>query len=152
MPTETHCATVQTHSRPNEKQSNRALSVWKGLKSNFSGFGAQATVVTAIIHKWRELGTVVNLPRSGCPAKFTTRSTATTQGTTEPRTSSPGLSAPAEVSVHPERDSLEGVCVLKTMPCWSCSGLGWGSFAASGAATVNSAVSQKILTEKLSRF
>ncbi len=35
-----------------------------------AGLLLQRTTVRATIHKWRKLGTVVNLPRSGLPTKM----------------------------------------------------------------------------------
>lgn len=45
----------------------------KGHKAISKAVGLQRTTVRAIIHKWRKLGTVANLPRSGRPAKITPR-------------------------------------------------------------------------------
>ncbi len=43
----------------------------KGYTAISKALGLQRTTVRAIIHKWRKLGTVVNLPRSGRPTKIT---------------------------------------------------------------------------------
>ncbi len=45
----------------------------KGCKAISKALGLQRTTVRAIIHKWRKLVTVVNLPRSGRPTKITSR-------------------------------------------------------------------------------
>ncbi len=45
----------------------------KNYKAISKVLGLQRTTVRAIIHKWRKLGTVVNLPRSGWPTKITPR-------------------------------------------------------------------------------
>ncbi len=45
----------------------------KGYKAISKALGLQLTTVRAIIHKWRKLGTVVNLPRSARPTKITPR-------------------------------------------------------------------------------
>ncbi len=45
----------------------------KVYKAISKALGLQRTTVRAIIHKWRKLVTVVNLPRSGCPTKITPR-------------------------------------------------------------------------------
>ncbi len=45
----------------------------KGYKAIYKALGLQRTTVRAIIHKWRKLVTVVNLPRSGWPTKITPR-------------------------------------------------------------------------------
>ncbi len=44
-----------------------------GYKVIYKALELQRTKVRAIIHKWRKLGTVVNLPRSGWPTKITQR-------------------------------------------------------------------------------
>ncbi len=46
----------------------------RGYKAISKAFGLQRTTVRTLIHKWRKLGTVVNLPRSGRPTKITPRS------------------------------------------------------------------------------
>ncbi len=45
----------------------------KGYKAISKALGLQRTTVRAISHKWRKLGTVVNLPRSGWPTRITPR-------------------------------------------------------------------------------
>ncbi len=45
----------------------------KGYKAMSNALGLQRITVRAIIHKWRKLGTVVNLPGSGWPTKITPR-------------------------------------------------------------------------------
>ncbi len=45
----------------------------KGYKAISKALGLQRTTVRAIIHNWRKLGTVVNLPKSGRPTKITPR-------------------------------------------------------------------------------
>ncbi len=45
----------------------------KGYKAISKALGLHRTTVRAIIHTWRKLGTVVNLPRSGRPTKITPR-------------------------------------------------------------------------------
>ncbi len=65
----------------------------------------QRTTVRAIIHKWRKLGTVVNLPRSGRPNKITPRAQRRLiqEVIKEPRTTSKELQvslALINVSVH----------------------------------------------------
>uniref|UniRef100_A0A9J7YLT4 Transposase Tc1-like domain-containing protein n=1 Tax=Cyprinus carpio carpio TaxID=630221 RepID=A0A9J7YLT4_CYPCA len=64
--------------------------------------GTPRTIVRAIIHKWRKLGTVVNLPRSGWPTKITQRRLIQ-RVIKEPRTTSKELQAllaSIKVSVH----------------------------------------------------
>ncbi len=61
---------IQEHMR------NKIVDVYqsgKGYKAISKALGLQRTTVRAIIHKWRKLGTVVNLPRSGRPTKITPR-------------------------------------------------------------------------------
>ncbi len=65
----------------------------------------EQTMVRAIIHKWRTLGTVVNLPRSGRPTKITPREQRRLiqEVIKEPRTTSKELQASLasiKVSVH----------------------------------------------------
>uniref|UniRef100_A0A673MLL3 adenylate cyclase n=1 Tax=Sinocyclocheilus rhinocerous TaxID=307959 RepID=A0A673MLL3_9TELE len=45
----------------------------KGYEAISKALGLQRTTIRAIIHKWRKLGTVANLPRSGRPTKITPR-------------------------------------------------------------------------------
>ncbi len=47
----------------------------KGYKTITKALGLQRTSVRAIIHKWRKLGTVMNLPKSGWPNKISTMTT-----------------------------------------------------------------------------
>ncbi len=64
-----------------EQMRNKIVDMYqsgKGYKAIFKALGLQWTTVRAIIHKWRKLGTVVNLPRSGRPTKITPKSTMTT--------------------------------------------------------------------------
>ncbi len=59
-----------------EQMRNKIVDMYqsgKGYKAIFKALGLQRTTVRAIIHKWRKLGTVVNLPRSGRPTKITPR-------------------------------------------------------------------------------
>ncbi len=42
----------------------------KGYTAISKALGLQQAMVRAIIHKWRKLGTVVNLSRSGWPTKI----------------------------------------------------------------------------------
>ncbi|XP_028675043.1 uncharacterized protein LOC114664897 [Erpetoichthys calabaricus] len=44
----------------------------KGYKATSKALGLHRTTVRAIISKWKKLGTVVNLPRSGRPSKIST--------------------------------------------------------------------------------
>ncbi len=50
----------------------------KGYKAISKALGLQRTMVRAIIHKWRQLVTVVNLPGGGRPTKITPKSAMTT--------------------------------------------------------------------------
>jgi len=43
----------------------------KGYKASPVALGLQRSSVRAMIHKWRKLGSVVNLPRSGRSTKIT---------------------------------------------------------------------------------
>ncbi len=59
-----------------EQMRNKTVDMYqsgKGYKAISKALGLQRTTVRAIIHKWRKLGTVVNLPRSGWPTKITPR-------------------------------------------------------------------------------
>ncbi len=59
-----------------EQMRNKIVDMYqsgKGYKANSKALGLQRTTVRAIIHKWRKLGTAVNLPRSGRPTKITPR-------------------------------------------------------------------------------
>ncbi len=77
----------------------------KGYKAISRALGLQRTTVRAIIHKWRKLVTVVNLPRSGRPTKITPRAQwrLIQEVIKEPRTTSKELQgslASINVSVH----------------------------------------------------
>ncbi len=77
----------------------------KGYKAISKALGLQKTTVRAITHKWRKLGTVVNLPRSGRPTKITPRAQwrLIQEVIKEPRTTSKDLQvslASIKVSVH----------------------------------------------------
>ncbi len=77
----------------------------KGYKAISKALGLQRTTVRAIIYKWRKLGTVVNLPRSGRPTKITPRAQRRLiqEVIKEPRTTSKELQASLasiKVSVH----------------------------------------------------
>lgn len=77
----------------------------KGYKTISKAVGLQQTTVRAIIHKWRKLGTVANLPRSGRPTKITprVRRKLIQEVTKEPRKTSKELQASlasVKVSVH----------------------------------------------------
>ena len=55
---------------------NKVIKIYqsgKGYKAISKALGLQRTTVRAIIHKWRKLGTVVNLPKTGQPTKITPR-------------------------------------------------------------------------------
>ncbi len=59
-----------------EQMKNKIVDIYqsgKGFKAISKALGLQRTMARAIIHKWRKLGTVVNLPRSGQPTKITPR-------------------------------------------------------------------------------
>ncbi len=77
----------------------------KGYKAISKPLGLQRTTVRAIIHKWRKLVTVVNLPGSGRPTKITPRTQRRLiqEVIKEPRTTSKELQASLasiKVSVH----------------------------------------------------
>uniref|UniRef100_A0A8C6PBJ9 Transposase n=1 Tax=Nothobranchius furzeri TaxID=105023 RepID=A0A8C6PBJ9_NOTFU len=77
----------------------------KGYKAISKALGLQRTTVRAIIHKWQQHGTVVNLPRSGRPTKITPRAQRQLirEVTKDPRTTSKELQASLasiKVSVH----------------------------------------------------
>ncbi len=92
----------------------------KGYKAISKALGLQRITVRAIIHKWRTLGTAVNLPRSGWPAKITPRAQwwVIQEVIEEPRTASKELKASLvsiKVSVHDstirkrlEKNSIQG--------------------------------------------
>ncbi len=59
-----------------EQMRNKIVDMYqsnKGNKAISKALGLQRTTDRAIIHKWRKLGAVVNLPRSGRPTKITPR-------------------------------------------------------------------------------
>ncbi len=77
----------------------------KGYQAISKALELQWTTVRAIIHKWRKLGTVVSLPRSGWPTKITPRAQwrLIQEVIKEPRTTSIELQASLasiKVSVH----------------------------------------------------
>ncbi len=77
----------------------------KDCRAISKALGLQRTTVRAIIHKWRKLVTVVNLPRSGWPTKITPRvqRRLIQEVIKEPRTTSKELQASLasiKVSVH----------------------------------------------------
>ncbi len=81
-----------------EQMRNKIVDMYqsgKGYKAISKAFGLQRTTVRAIIHKWRKLGTVVNLPRRGRPTKITPRAQRRLiqEVTKEPRTTSKELQA-----------------------------------------------------------
>lgn len=74
----------------------------KGYKAISKALGLNRNMVSAVIHKWRKLGTVVNLPRSGRPTKMTP-SELIQEIIEEPKTTSKELQASlasVKVSVH----------------------------------------------------
>ncbi len=91
-----------------EQMRNKIVDMYqsgKGYKAIFKALGLQRTTVRAIIHKWRKLGTVVNLPRSVRPTKITPRAQRRLiqEVIKEPRTTSKELQASLtsiKVSVH----------------------------------------------------
>ena len=91
-----------------EQMRNKIVDMYqsgKGYKAISKALGLQQTTVRAIIHKWRKLGTVVNLPRSGRPTKITPRAQRRLiqEVIEEPRTTSKELQASLasiKVSVH----------------------------------------------------
>ncbi len=55
-----------------EQMRNKVIDIYqsgKGYKAISKALGLQQTTVRASIRKWRKLGTVVNLSRSGWPTK-----------------------------------------------------------------------------------
>ncbi|KAK1785346.1 hypothetical protein P4O66_018726 [Electrophorus voltai] len=59
-----------------EQMRHKLIAIYqsgKGYKAIYKALGLQQTTLRAIIHKWRKLGTVVNLPRSGRLTKITPR-------------------------------------------------------------------------------
>ncbi len=91
-----------------EQMRNKIVDMYqsgKGYKAISKALGLQRTMVRAIIHKWRKLGTVVNLPRSDWPTKITPRAQwrLIQEVIKEPRTTSKELQASLasiKVSVH----------------------------------------------------
>ncbi len=91
-----------------EQMRNKIVDMYqsgKGYKAISKALGLQRTTVRDIIHKWRKLGTVVNLPRSGWPTKITPRAKRRLiqEVIKEPRTTSKELQASLasiKVSVH----------------------------------------------------
>ncbi len=91
-----------------EQMRNKIVDMYqsgKGYKAISKALGLQRTMVRAIIHKWRKLGTVVNLSRSGRPTKITPRAQRRLiqEVIKEPRTTSKELQASLasiKVSVH----------------------------------------------------
>ncbi len=91
-----------------EQTRNKIVDVYqsgKCYKAISKALGLQWTTVRAIIHKWRKLVTVVNLPRSGRPTKITPRAQRRLiqEVIKEPRTTSKELQASLasiKVSVH----------------------------------------------------
>ncbi len=91
-----------------EQMRNKIVDMYqsgKGYKAISKVLGLQRTMVGVIIHKWRKLGTVVNLPRSGRPTKITPRAQRRLiqEDIKEPRTTSKELQASLasiKVSVH----------------------------------------------------
>ncbi len=60
-----------------EQMRNKLFDMYQsenGYKSISKALGLQWTTVRAIIHKWRKLGTMVNLPRCSRPTKIIPRS------------------------------------------------------------------------------
>ncbi len=94
----------------------------KGYKAISKALGLQRTV-RAIIHKWRKLRTVVNLPRSGRPTKITPRAQRRLlqEVIKEPRTTSKELQASLasiKVSVHDSWWKCDGLGLLCSFRTW----------------------------------
>ncbi len=90
-----------------EQMRNKTVDMYqsgKSYKAMSKSMGLQRTMVRAIIHKWRKLGTVVNLPRSDWPTKMTPRARwrLIQKVIKEPRTTSIKLAllASIKVSIH----------------------------------------------------
>ncbi len=91
-----------------EQMRNKIVDMYqsgKVYKAISTALGLQRTTVRAIIHKWRKLGPVVKLPRSGRPTKITPRAQRRLiqEVIKEPRTTSKELQASLasiKVSVH----------------------------------------------------
>ncbi len=59
-----------------EQMRNKIVDMYqsgKGYKAISKALGLQRIMIRGIINKWRKLGTVVNIPRSGRPTKITPR-------------------------------------------------------------------------------
>ncbi len=87
-----------------EQMWNKIVDMYQSRKG-YKAIKALGTTVRAIIHKWRKLVTVVNLPRSGWPTKITPREQRRLiqEVIKEPRTTSKELQASLasiKVSVH----------------------------------------------------
>ncbi len=85
-----------------EQMRNKIVDMYQSISK---ALGLQWTTVRSIIHKWRKLGTVVNLPRSGRPTKITPKAQRwlIQEVIKEPRTTSKELQASLasiKVSVH----------------------------------------------------
>ncbi len=92
-------------------------------KAISKALGLQLITVRAIVHKWRKLVTVVNLPRSGWPTKITPRAQwrLIQEVIKEPRTTSKELQASLasiKVSVHDStiRKRLGKNCIHERVP------------------------------------
>ncbi len=74
----------------------------KGYKAISKALRLHRTTVKAILSKWRKFGTVVNLPRSGCPAKISPRARRNIiqEVIKNPRTTSGSQPLSAKFSVH----------------------------------------------------
>uniref|UniRef100_A0A803JRB0 N-acetylgalactosaminidase, alpha- n=1 Tax=Xenopus tropicalis TaxID=8364 RepID=A0A803JRB0_XENTR len=91
-----------------EQMRSKVIEIYqsgKVYKAISKALGLQQTTVRAIIHKWQNHGTVVNLPRSGRPTKITPRAQRQLirEATKDPRTTSKELQASLasiKVSVH----------------------------------------------------
>ncbi len=102
------CLTKWSMLKETEQMRNKIVDMYqsgKVSKAISKALGLQRTTVRAIIHKWRKLGTVVNLPRSGRPTKITPRAQRRLiqEVIKEPRTTSKELQASLasiKVSVH----------------------------------------------------
>ena len=108
-----------------EQMRNKIVDMYqsgKGYKAISKALGLQRTTVRAIIHKWRKLGTVVNLPRSGRSTKITPRAQRRLiqEVIKEPRTTSKELQASLasiKVSVHDStRKRLGKNCIHGRVP------------------------------------
>ncbi len=117
-----------------EQMRNKIVDIYqsgKGFKAISKALGLHRTTVRAIIHKWRKLGTVVNLPRSGWPTKITPRAQRRLiqEVIKEPRTISKELQASLasiKVSVH---DSTISQPIISTVKHGGGSVMVWGCFA-----------------------